>query len=145
MAVFFADTAYKYIECGPKCWICCRCFLRCILSSSFLKALFLTYFDTNANSESQPLLPSASSYQLSVLMSVSFMSRVQTCLKHSAGRSAGRHAVASSPYMTSFGRRPSFIRRTCPGRLSRRWQRRCTYSESRPAPTPRRWSLCLTI
>jgi len=56
------------------------------------------------------LRSSASSSQLG-----SFWSRLQTALKRRTGRPTGRRPVASLPYTTSFGIRPSFIRQICPG------------------------------
>ena len=52
--------------------------------------------------------------QESVFMPSAWRSRLHTSLKHSWGRPAGLFPAASSPYKTSFGMRPSFIRVTCP-------------------------------
>ena len=63
-------------------------------------------------------------------MPVSFKSCLQTSLNRKAGRPVSRRPEASSPYMTSFGMRPSSIRCTCPSHCKRHWQSmRCILRE----------------
>ena len=88
--------------------------LRCLLSSSSLFRLsspVLTPFRTAVR---HALWSSAFCSQLPGSMSANLRSRLQASLEHSAGWPAGRCPVASSPYSTSFGMRPSPMRSTWP-------------------------------
>ena len=67
----------------------------------------------------QASLSVAVTFQESVFMRSAWRSRLHTSLKRSWGRPVGIFPVASSPYKRSFGRRPSFIRVTCPSHRMR--------------------------
>lgn len=67
----------------------------------------------------QPLRSYASSSQLSVSMPVSLRLYLQTSLKHWTGWLTRWCPMASSPFMTSFGIRPSFIWCTGPNHRNR--------------------------
>ncbi|KAH3690655.1 hypothetical protein DPMN_193602 [Dreissena polymorpha] len=68
----------------------------------------------------QTVRSSAKVPQLSVAMSQALQSLVHGSLCLRTGRPTGRMPVASWPYMTFFGRRPSAIRRTWPSQRKRR-------------------------
>lgn len=100
---------------GSTAWVCCVCFLRCLLSSSCWLHFSYPFLTPSRTAKGLLLRSSASRSQLSGSMPASFRSRLQTALKRRTGRPTGRRPVASLPYTTSFGIRPSFIRQICPG------------------------------
>ena len=101
-------------------WLCCLCFLCSLLFSSWRFLFSSPLLTPSCTVWRQHPRSAATSSQLFGSMSVNFMSLLQTSLKRSIGRPAGRRPKASWPYRMSLGMRPSSMRCTCPSQRIRR-------------------------
>ena len=111
-------------------WLCCLCFLCSLLFFSWRFLFSSPLLTPSCTVWRQHPRSAATSSQLFGSMSVNFMSLLQTSLKRSIGRPAGRRPKASWPYRMSLGMRPSSMRCTCPSQHIRRWQSmRCMLRE----------------